>query len=53
MFFLEEIHIIKEEQVAHTKFERSHKGNVQFYEISRDGKYIILENTSFSQVIPP
>jgi chromosome segregation ATPase len=45
----EEIHIIKEEQVAHTKFERSHKGNVQFYEINREGKYIILENTSFSQ----
>jgi len=45
----EEMHIIKEEQVAHTKFERSHKGNVQFYEISREGKYIILENTSFSQ----
>jgi intermediate filament protein if len=45
----EEMHIVKEEQVAHTKFERSYKGNVQFYEISREGKYIILENTSFSQ----
>jgi len=45
----EEMHIIKEEQVAHTKFERAHKGSVQFYEISKEGKFIILANTSYTQ----
>jgi len=45
----EEMHIIKEEQVAHTKFERANKGNVKFCEISKEGKYIVLENTSFAK----
>lgn len=44
------MHIVKEEQVAHTKFERTHKGSVQFYEVSKEGKYIMLQNTSFAKV---
>jgi intermediate filament protein if len=44
----ESVHVLKEEMVTHTSFQRSNKGNIQFAEIATDGKYIVLENLSVS-----
>jgi len=45
----ENVHMLKEEMVTHTSFQRSNKGNVQFAEIPADGRYIVLENLSVNK----
>jgi len=45
----ESVHVLKEEMVTHTSFQRSNKGNIQFAEIAGDGKYIVLENLSVNK----
>jgi len=45
----ESVHVLKEEMVTHTSFQRSNKGNIQFAEIANDGKYIVLENLSVNK----
>jgi len=45
----ESVHVLKEEQITHTSFQRSNKGNIQFSEIAADGKYMVLENLSVGQ----
>jgi len=46
---VESVHVLKEEMVTHTSYQRSNKGNVQFSEVSPDGRYIVLENLSVNK----
>jgi len=45
----ENVHVLKEEMVTHTSFQRSNKGNVQFSEVAQDGRFIVLENLSVNK----
>jgi len=45
----ENVHMLKEEMVTHTSFQRSNKGNIQFAEIPADGRYVVLENLSVNK----
>lgn len=40
----ETVHMLKEEMVTHSSFQRSNKGSIQFADISADGRFIVLEN---------